>query len=102
MTNSVEIVFPSPLDLETALLSILGRTEFGLTTSQILEETVVALNVPQEVLKVIRSDGRFEFKYRLAWVRTKAKNKGIVEPIGNSSWRITDEGRNYLHSILNP
>jgi restriction endonuclease Mrr len=50
------------------------------------------LELSEEVLRVQRVGSRQEFGYRLAWARTKAQQKGLVERIDVATWKITDLG----------
>jgi len=91
--------FPLAPELERTLLILLSKREFGLNTAQILQETARAHSLSAENLRVKRGDGRYEFRYRLAWVRTKAKNKGLIERTSNSVWRITNHGLKILEEL---
>ena len=51
------------------------------------------LSLSTEQLAVKRSGNRGEIQYRLAWIRTKAKQKGLVTKEANRVWKITEKGR---------
>ena len=88
--------FPKPEDLEQAILESLITADGELSTKKMFEMVVLILQPPREILLAKRLDGREELKYRLAWARTKAKNKGLIEHVRTSAWGITPLGRNSI------
>ena len=85
------VKFPSSATLEAAVLNAIKENGGVATTNQIDELATKKLNLTQEQITEIRSGNRTEIKYRLAWVRTKAKNKGLIEKTANGAWKITEK-----------
>ena len=50
------------------------------------------LKLSEEQLSQIRSGNRTEIQYRLAWVRTKAKCRGLIEKSANRTWKLANKG----------
>ena len=84
--NSVPM--PSTKILKEALLEVLRESPEGLTTSQIDARVATKLQLSVEQLSVIRTGNRTEISYRLAWERTHAKKKGLIEKTAVRTWRI--------------
>lgn len=84
--NSVPM--PSTKILKEALLEVLRESPEGLTTSQIDAQVATKLQLSVEQLSVIRTGNRTEVSYRLAWERTHAKKKGLIEKTAVRTWRI--------------
>jgi restriction endonuclease Mrr len=84
--NSVQM--PTTRELKEALLEVLRETPDGLTTSQIDSQVASKLQLSAEQLGVIHSGSRTEVSYRLAWERTHAKKKGLIEKTATKTWRI--------------
>jgi hypothetical protein len=83
-----EVKLPGAPDLRNALLLVLENFPDG-ASSRVLDEAVAQkLSLTPEQLSVIRTGSRTEFAYRLAWERTHAKNKGLIEKLGNRNWRL--------------
>ncbi len=84
--------WPTSKDLEQKLLEILIEKKSSLTAKQIDEILIPKLNLSNELLIKMRSPKRSEIRYRLAWVRTKAKQKGLIEKSENLGWKVTSKG----------
>lgn len=89
---------PSAIEIESAMLKVLSVNNNGLHTREMRNAVAGFLELSEEVLRVQRVGSRQEFGYRLAWARTKAQQKGLVERIDVATWKITDLGET---SILN-
>jgi len=83
-----ELRLPPAPDLRDALLQILVAFPNGASSSVIDQAVAEKLNLTTEQLSVIRTGNRTEFAYRLAWERTHAKNKGLIEKLGNRNWKL--------------
>jgi len=83
-----ELRLPPASDLREAILQILVEFPDGASSSVIDQAVAEKLNLTSEQLSVIRSGNRTEFAYRLAWERTHAKNKGLIEKLGNRNWKL--------------
>ena len=83
-----EVRLPTTPELRNALLQVLEGFPDGISSSQIDAAVSERLNMTSEQLAVIRSGNRTEFAYRLAWERTHAKNKGLIEKVGSRNWKL--------------
>jgi hypothetical protein len=83
-----EVKLPTTPELRNALLQVLEGFPDGISSSQIDAAVSERLNMTSEQLAVIRSGNRTEFAYRLAWERTHAKNKGLIEKVGSRNWKL--------------
>ena len=82
------VPMPTTKELKDALLAVLRENPEGLTTSEIDAQVVKKLQLSTQQLSVVRSGNRTEVSYRLAWERTHAKKKGLIEKLGARTWRI--------------
>ena len=89
----MSIKFPHAATLEAAVLNAIKVNGGIAKTNQIDELVTKELNLTQEQVMLIRSGTRTEIKYRLAWVRTKAKNKGLIEKTTNGAWKLAEQTR---------
>lgn len=83
-----EVKLPPASDLRDALLQVLANFPDGTSSSVIDKAVAEKLNLTPEQLSVIRTGARTEFAYRLAWERTHAKNKGLIEKLGSRNWKL--------------
>lgn len=84
---------PGASEIESAMLKVLSVNNNGLHTREMRSAVAGFLELSDEVLKIQRIGSRQEFGYRLAWARTKAQQKGLIERIDVAIWRITELGR---------
>lgn len=84
MTN----IFPTSTSLETAVIGILKESGRPLKSKEIDELVIKKLEISKDLIDVIHSGSRTEIAYRLAWVRTKAKKKGLLERLPTNQWRL--------------
>jgi restriction endonuclease Mrr len=84
--NSVKM--PTTKELKDALLEVLRESPECLTTSRIDAQVAKKLQLSAEQLGVIRTGSRTEVSYRLAWERTHAKKKGLIEKTAVRTWKI--------------
>jgi restriction endonuclease Mrr len=87
---------PNSVELEKTLLMIMRVHSAGIHVSDMEAAVIDYLQLPREVLLILRIDGRRELGYRLAWVRTKAKAKGLIERVEFGIWQITEDGNRFL------
>jgi restriction system protein len=85
-----EIAMPSSKELLDATLKCLETSGGKATNGQILDWTIKHLNLTSPQITAIRSGQRTELEYRLAWARTSAKRKGLIERNGPSSWTLVN------------
>ncbi len=86
----MESQIPRAEVLEAALLRILRAHSNGMHANEMEQAVIDYLNLPLEVLSLKRSDGRNELGYRLAWIRTKAKNKQLLARLDHGVWVLTE------------
>ena len=80
--------YPDSARLEASVLKAI-QSNGGIASSNEIDVFVFKdLNLTQEQISQIRTGTRTEIKYRLAWVRTKAKNRGLIEKTENRHWRL--------------
>lgn len=91
-----EVKLPVSGDLLFALLQVLDASSTPLKLVDIESRVARTLGVTEEQLKIMRSEHRSEFSYRLAWERTHAKNKGFAARSSHATWEITDLGRKFI------
>ena len=77
------------------LLHVLAERGGRATNEELSAAVAARVGLSDEQLRIPhgKGDRRSEFEYRLAWVRTKLKKAGDLEPDGRKAWRITDAGR---------
>ena len=82
---------PVSTQLETALLKVLREAGVPLKSSEIDKKVAIELKLTPEQLAILHSGSRTEISYRLAWVRTKAKKKGLIEKLSTNKWALAPE-----------
>ena len=86
-----KIVFPTSSVLENAVINALKSLGGSGSSKEIDELVLNNLKLDEAVLQVMRNGGRSEIKYRLAWVRTRAKKKGLISKISTHNWSLSKE-----------
>ena len=85
------VLFPDSSTLEASVLKALKANGGTATTEQIDKFVGEDLALTPDQMTQIRSGKRTEIQYRLAWVRTKAKNRGLIEKSGNRMWKLSGQ-----------
>jgi restriction system protein len=85
------VKFPDSATLEAAVLNAIKEFGGAAKTNEIDAFVIKALELTQEQISQIRSGNRTEIQYRLAWVRTKAKNRGLIEKTPNNHWKLVEK-----------
>jgi restriction system protein len=85
-------MFPDSHTLETSVLKAIKAFGGSARTEEIDKFVSKDLKLSPEQLAQIRSGNRTEIQYRLAWVRTKAKSRGLIEKTANRTWKLTEKG----------
>jgi len=85
------VLFPDSSTLEASVLKALKANGGTATTEQIDKFVGEDLALTPDQMTQIRSGKRTEIQYRLAWVRTKAKNRGLIEKSGNRMWNLSGQ-----------
>ena len=86
------VKFPDSSTLETSVLKAIKANGGLAKTAEIDKFVIEDLKLSSEQLVQIRSGNRTEIQYRLAWVRTKAKSRGLIEKVTNRTWKLTEKG----------
>lgn len=87
--NLTNYKFPTSSTLEQSTLNALKSLDGQATNHQILEYVMKDLKLDPTIIEIKRSGNRSELEYRLAWVRTKAKKKGLISRADNKQWKLT-------------
>ena len=91
-------IWPSSAQLTRLLLQELVRRGGSGSTQELDDAIVLELNLSPSLLAEKRAGNRGEINYRLAWVRTKAKQQGLVARQRSRVWNITEKGLATLQS----
>jgi restriction system protein len=86
-------IWPSSSELTKAMLEVLVKLGGSATVDQIDKGVIDLFDLSDDLKSKMRSENRSEIQYRLAWIRTKSKQKGLVTRESPKFWRITDMGR---------
>jgi hypothetical protein len=81
------IMLPGSKELLTGLITVLEQHPDGLRSAEIDEKVSQLLEIPLTDLEKVRTKGRTEYQYRMAWVRTEAKNMGIILLTTSRVWQ---------------
>ena len=87
----MSLKFPDSNSLELSVIRALKENGGSATTSEIDRFVIKDLMLTIDQVSQIRSGNRSEIQYRLAWVRTKAKKKGLIERTLNRTWRLSQQ-----------
>ena len=82
------VSLPSSPDLENAILEVLTRNVGELTNEQITQKVIAFLNISKEAQQVMHTPTRTELDYRLAWARTRASKKNLIERTAPKTWKV--------------
>jgi restriction system protein len=86
----MSIEFPDSKTLETSVMKAIIELGGSARSEDIDKFVTNDLNLTEEQKSQIRSGNRTEIQYRLAWVRTKAKNRGLIEKSVNKTWKLAN------------
>lgn len=85
MTNSA---LPKNAELvEVVIKSLQNLGGIG-SNDQIRAEVIKILSLPSEVVDEIHSGKRTKLEYKLAWARTIAKQRGLIETASHKQWKL--------------
>ena len=91
--------WPTTPELTEALLRALSRLGESANVSDLDNAVILDINLSASLLEIKRSGNRGEIQYRLAWVRTKAKQNGLVTKEANRYWKLTERGRAMVKNL---
>ena len=83
---------PKSQELIKPLLRVLNSRGV-LSNAEIRQDIERLLELSDEARNLIHSGSRSELEYRLAWARTNAKSKGLIESPKREHWQITELGK---------
>ena len=87
----MSLKFPDSNTLETSVIKALKELGGSARSEDIDKFVIKDLSLSEEQKTAIRSGSRTEIQYRLAWVRTKAKSRGLIEKTANRTWKLTNQ-----------
>jgi restriction system protein len=85
--------WPTSTELTKAFIIVLSRLGRPASVSELDQAVIEEIKLSSTLLEMKRSGNRSEIQYRLAWIRTKAKQNGLVTKEANRNWKITDKGQ---------
>lgn len=85
--------WPTSKDLTEAVLITLSRLGGSANVSELDQAVIEEIKLSKTLLEIKRSGNRGEIQYRLAWIRTKARQNGLVTKEANRIWKITEKGQ---------
>ena len=91
----MEVSWPNTRILTQSLLNSLVNMGGSATAPELDKAVIKAIGLSDDLVSLKRSGNRGEINYRLAWVRTKAKQNGLITKGENRLWSITDKGRDF-------
>ena len=77
---------PTSNELEKTFLLLMSKSNRLMNNGEMLVAVSNYLFLSPKLYEVRRNDGRSELKYRMAWARTHAKEKGLIINKGKSIW----------------
>jgi hypothetical protein len=83
--------FPSNLELSVYVVKALEVLGGVGSNEQIRQEVAKALRLSSEDILRIHSGKRTVLEYKLAWARTIAKQKNLIQPAGRMNWKLTSQ-----------
>jgi restriction system protein len=81
-----DLSFPTSAELLLAVVAAVTKAGGKASNKQIQEIVIKDLQLSPEQVAVIHSGNRSELEYRLAWARTNAKKKGLINSSGPRTW----------------
>lgn len=82
---------PTSNELEKTLLLLMSKSNRLMNNGEMLVAVSNYLFLSPKLYEVRRNDGRSELKYRMAWARTHAKEKGLIINKGKSIWGLAKQ-----------
>lgn len=92
MKKTNNSIFPSKKLLEEATIRALETTGNAMSVQQINGGVIDILNLPDEIVQLEDETGQGTMlQYRLRWIRTELKNKGIIINLGKGIWQLKEK-----------
>ena len=84
------IKLPTKPVLEATTIEVLASETVPITTAEVNRKVASFLNIPQNLLELEGSQGTgTEYSYRMCWVRSGLKKKGIIDNPQRGEWKIS-------------
>lgn len=80
---------PRNIELLDSIVRILDASELPMSSKDIDVAVADELQLLDSQLEIMRTPKRSEYKYRMAWARTKLKSQGLIEKLDGGSWKIS-------------
>ncbi len=84
--------WPTSSELTESLLKVLSRLGGSANVSELDNAVILDIKLSASLLEIKRSGNRGEIQYRLAWVRTRARQNGLITKEADRIWKLTDKG----------
>jgi restriction system protein len=91
--------WPTSSELTEALLKVLSRLGGSANVSELDNAVILDIKLSASLLEIKRSGNRGEIQYRLAWVRTRARQNGLITKEADRIWKLTDKGRDLVEKF---
>jgi restriction system protein len=91
--------WPTSSELTEALLKVLSRLGGSANVSELDNAVILDIKLSASLLEIKRSGNRGEIQYRLAWVRTRARQNGLITKEADRIWKLTDKGRGLVEKF---
>ena len=83
------VKLPTKPVLEEATVYVLTTEGKAITTAEVNRKVAEYLQIPQELLELEGSQGTgTEYSYRMCWIRSDLKKRGIIENPTRGIWRM--------------
>lgn len=83
--------------LMSAMLQVMSNAKVPLSNAEMGKRISNLLDIDTtEMVSRSARDKRNDFEYKLAWIRTRANDLGLIRRIGRGVWEITDVGKKSL------
>ena len=79
--------FPANSELASIVVKILQTEAVEVSNEKLRDLVIRRLSLPQRLIDEIHSGKRTELEYRLAWARTIAKQRGLIESTSRCKWK---------------
>ncbi len=80
---------PKNIELLDSIIRVLDASKSPMSSADIDMAVAEELEMLQSQLEIMRTPSRSEYKYRMAWARTKLKSQGLILKLENGSWEIS-------------
>jgi len=82
-------LLPKNIELLDSIIRVLDESDRPMSSKAIDDAVAEELGLLESQLAVMRTPKRSEYKYRMAWARTKLKSQGLIPKLDDGSWKIS-------------